>query len=35
VTLADVKRAGKRLFEGQELIVTIVGKPKGIAAPKG
>jgi zinc protease len=31
VTLADTKRAAKRLFEGQELIVTIVGKPKGLA----
>jgi zinc protease len=30
VTLDDVKRAAKRLFDGQELIVTIVGKPKGI-----
>ena len=27
VTLDDVKRVAKRLFEGQELIVTIVGKP--------
>ena len=38
VTLADAKRAAKRLFEGQELIVTIVGKPKGLAAtpqPRG
>jgi zinc protease len=38
VTLADTKRAAKRLFEGQELIVTIVGKPKGLAAtpqPRG
>ena len=38
VTLDDVKRAAKRLFEGQELIVTIVGKPKGLAAtpqPRG
>ena len=32
VTLADTKRAAKRLFEGQDLIVTIVGKPKGLAA---
>ena len=32
VTLADLKRAAKRLFENQELIVTIVGKPKGLAA---
>jgi zinc protease len=38
VTLADAKRAAKRLFEGQDLIVTIVGKPKGLAAtpqPRG
>jgi zinc protease len=38
VTLADAKRAAKRLFEGRELIVTIVGKPKGLAAtpqPRG
>jgi len=36
VTLADVKRVAKRLFEGRELIVTIVGKPVGLtpgAAP--
>jgi zinc protease len=32
VTLADVKRVAKRLFDGQELIVTIVGKPVGLAA---
>ena len=35
VTLADVKRVAKRLFEGQELIVTIVGKPEGLAAASG
>ena len=38
VTLDDVKRAAKRLFEGQDLIVTIVGKPTGLAAtpqPRG
>lgn len=34
VTMADLKRVAKRLFEGQDLIVTIVGKPKGLA-PKG
>ena len=27
----DVKRVAKRLFEGQEPIVTIVGKPRGSA----
>ena len=32
VTMADVKRVAKRLFEGKDLIVTIVGKPKGLAA---
>ena len=32
VTLADVKRVAKRLFDGKELIVTIVGKPVGLAA---
>ena len=38
VTLEDAKRAAKRLFENQDLIVTIVGKPKGLAAtpqPRG
>jgi zinc protease len=30
VTLDDLKRVGKRLFEGQELMVTVVGKPKGV-----
>jgi zinc protease len=34
VTLEDLKRVAKRLFDGQELIVTIVGKPKGLA-PRG
>jgi len=31
VTLDDLRRVAKRLFEGQELIVTVVGKPKGLA----
>jgi zinc protease len=38
VTLADAKRAAKRLFESRDLIVTIVGRPKGLAAnpqPRG
>ena len=38
VTLEDAKRAAKRLFENQDLIVTVVGKPKGLAAtpqPRG
>ena len=30
VTLDDVKRVAKRLFEGKEPIVTVVGKPKGL-----
>ena len=30
VTLDDMKRVAKRLFENQDLIVTIVGRPKGI-----
>jgi zinc protease len=30
VTLDQVKRVAKRLFDGQELIVTIVGKPAGL-----
>ena len=32
VTLAEVKRVAKRLFDGKELIVTIVGRPVGLAA---
>jgi zinc protease len=32
VTLADVKRVAKRLFDGKDLIVTIVGRPVGLAA---
>ena len=34
VTLDDMKRVAKRLFENKELIVTIVGKPKGLS-PRG
>jgi zinc protease len=30
VTLDDIKRVAKRLFDGRELIVTVVGKPKGV-----
>ncbi len=30
VTLDDIKRVAKRLFDGQEPIVTVVGKPKGV-----
>jgi zinc protease len=34
VTLDDLKRVAKRLFEGRELIVTIVGRPKGLIAKR-
>lgn len=34
VALTDLKRVAKRLFDNQELIVTVVGKPKGMP-PKG
>jgi zinc protease len=34
VTLDQLKAVAKRMFEGQELITTVVGKPKGLA-PKG
>jgi hypothetical protein len=30
-----VKRVAKRLFDGKELIVTIVGRPVGLAAAPG
>jgi zinc protease len=30
VTQADVRRVAKRLFEGKEPIITVVGKPKGL-----
>ncbi len=30
VTIDDVRRVAKRLFEGQELMVTVVGRPKGL-----
>jgi zinc protease len=32
VTLDDVRRVAKRLFEGQDLMVTVVGRPKGLAS---
>lgn len=32
VTIDDVRRVAKRLFEGKELVVTVVGKPKGLAS---
>ena len=31
VTLADVKRVAQRLLKADELIVTVVGKPQGMA----
>ena len=30
VTLDDVKRAAKRLLANGDLLITIVGKPKGV-----
>ena len=36
VTMEQVKRVAKRLFEREEPIVTIVGRPKGLTqAPRG
>ena len=36
VTMEQVKRVSKRLFEREEPIVTIVGRPKGLTqAPRG
>ena len=34
VTLGDLKRVAKRLLKTDDLIVTVVGKPKGLA-PRG
>jgi zinc protease len=34
VTLADVKRVAARLLKADELIVTVVGKPQGLAVTK-
>jgi zinc protease len=30
VTIDDVRRAAKRLFDGNDLLVTVVGRPKGL-----
>ncbi len=30
VTIEDVRRAARRLFDGKELVVTVVGRPKGL-----
>jgi zinc protease len=35
VTIDDVRRAAKRLFHGQELLVTVVGRPKGVGPGGG
>jgi zinc protease len=35
ITLDDAKRVAKRLLENDDLIVTIVGKPRAAAASKG
>jgi len=32
VTIDDVRRVAKRLFEGRELMVTVVGRPKGLGS---
>jgi len=32
ITLADAKRVAKRIFHGDQLVFTIVGKPKGVIA---
>ena len=34
VTLDDLKRVAKRMFAGRDLIVTIVGRPKGLVAKR-
>jgi zinc protease len=30
VTIEDVRRVAKRLFDGKDLLVTVVGRPKGL-----
>ena len=30
VTLEDVKRVAKRIISGDSLVITVVGKPKGV-----
>jgi zinc protease len=30
VTIDDVRRVAKRLFDGNELLITVVGRPKGL-----
>jgi zinc protease len=32
VTIDDVRRVAKRLFEGHDLLVTVVGRPKGLGS---
>jgi zinc protease len=35
VTIEDVRRAAKRLFDGEDLLVTVVGRPKGLGEGGG
>ena len=35
VTIDDVRRAAKRLFDGTDLLVTVVGRPQGLVAKGG
>jgi zinc protease len=35
VTIEDVRRAAKRLFDGEDLLVTVVGRPKGVGQGGG
>jgi zinc protease len=35
VTIDDVRRVAKRLFEGRDLLVTVVGRPKGVVGSGG
>jgi zinc protease len=35
VTLDDLKRVARRMFEGRDLIVTIVGRPRGLLPKRG
>lgn len=35
VTLDDIRRAAKRFLDPSNLIVTVVGKPTGLSAPRG
>jgi len=35
VTLQDLQRVAKRLLKADDLIITVVGKPKGLITPRG